>query len=65
MPGGSKASWTGYELVWGILAADEEYSPAHRFDGEAKSFVVVLEEPQKIAQRTRASKNVDVLSVEM
>jgi hypothetical protein len=45
MSSGSEASRTGDQLVWGVLAADEEHGPAHRFDDEAESLVVVLEEP--------------------
>jgi hypothetical protein len=40
----SEASWTSDQLVWGVFAANEEYSPAHRFDNEAEILVVVLEE---------------------
>jgi hypothetical protein len=58
-------SWAGYELVWGILAADEEYCAAHRFDREAERFVVVLDEAQETADRTSASEQVDVLGVEV
>lgn len=61
----SEASWTSDQLIWGILAADKEHSPAHRFDNEAESLLVVLEKPQKITQRTRAPKNINGFGIEM
>ena len=65
MSGRPEASWAGYELVRSILAANKEHSPAHIFDGEPESLVVVLKEPSKIAQRTRASKDIYRLGIEM
>ena len=61
----SEASWASDQLIWGVLATDKEHSPAHRFDNEAESLVVVLKESQKIAQRTRASKHINGLGIEM
>ena len=60
----SEASWAGYKLVRSVLTANKEHSSAHRFDNKAEGLVVVLEEPQKITQSTRASEDINCLGIE-
>jgi hypothetical protein len=60
----SKPPRPSYQLIRSILATNEKHGPAHRLDSKAEGFVVVLEEPQKTADRTRATKKINGTGVE-
>jgi hypothetical protein len=60
-----KPSWTGYQLIWGVLATNKKHSPTYGLDSETEILVIVLEEPQKAADCTRTPKQVNILSIEL
>jgi hypothetical protein len=46
MSNGSEAFWTSYELVWGVLTADEEHSVTYCLDCKPERLVVFFEKSQ-------------------